>query len=59
MKVDLTDTAAVNTVLEREKPDFIIHAAAERFPDKVEKQYEQTRQLNINASGSLTSIASN
>lgn len=57
VKVDLTDAAQVQALMEREKPDFVVHAAAERFPDKVENEYEKTKDLNVTASGKLASLA--
>ncbi|KAF2368675.1 RmlD-like substrate binding domain [Trinorchestia longiramus] len=56
-KVDITNTSEVQAVLERERPDLVIHAAAERAPDKVENKYEETRNLNVTASKNLASLA--
>lgn len=58
MKCDLTDSSSVEALIEKEKPDFIIHAAAERAPDAVENRYEETRKLNVAASGHLAALAS-
>lgn len=57
IKCDLTDQEAVKDLIEKEKPNFIIHAAAERFPDVVEKKYEETRLLNIKTAGHIASVA--
>lgn len=57
IKCDLTDLEAVKDLIEKEKPNFIIHAAAERFPDVVEKKYEKTRLLNIKTAGHIASVA--
>lgn len=57
IKCDLTDQEAVKDLVEREKPNFIIHAAAERFPDVVENKYEETRLLNIKTAGHIASVA--
>lgn len=57
IKCDLTDQEAVKNLIEKEKPNFIIHAAAERFPDVVEKKYEETRLLNIKTSGHIAAVA--
>ncbi|XP_045606288.1 methionine adenosyltransferase 2 subunit beta [Procambarus clarkii] len=57
IKCDLTNPEAVSTLINKEKPDFIIHAAAERFPDVVENKYEETLLLNVKASGHLSSLA--
>lgn len=57
IKCDLTDQEAVKNLIEKEKPNFIINAAAERFPDVVENKYEETRLLNINTAGHIAAIA--
>ncbi|XP_063614051.1 methionine adenosyltransferase 2 subunit beta-like [Penaeus indicus] len=57
VKCDLTDSSSVEVLIEKEKPDFIIHAAAERAPDAVENRYEETRKLNVAASGHLAAVA--
>lgn len=57
MKCDLTDHEAVTNLLEKEKPDVIIHSAAERFPDVVENKYEETCLLNIKSSAHIANIA--
>ncbi|XP_047469523.1 methionine adenosyltransferase 2 subunit beta-like [Penaeus chinensis] len=57
VKCDLTDSSSVEVLIDKEKPDFIIHAAAERAPDAVENRYEETRKLNVAASGHLAAIA--
>ncbi|XP_042862640.1 methionine adenosyltransferase 2 subunit beta-like [Penaeus japonicus] len=57
VKCDLTDSSSVEALIEKEKPDFIIHAAAERAPDAVENRYEETRKLNVAASGHLAALA--
>jgi len=46
---DLLDAAATRDLVAREKPSHIVHAAAQRFPDKVEAQFEQAQALNITA----------
>ncbi|KAK8404709.1 hypothetical protein O3P69_007753 [Scylla paramamosain] len=57
IKCDLTDLEAVRLVIEKEKPNFIIHTAAQRFPDVVETQYEETRILNIKSAENIASLA--
>ncbi|KAA0192981.1 hypothetical protein HAZT_HAZT002626 [Hyalella azteca] len=56
-KVDITIPSQVKAVLEREQPNCIIHAAAERAPDKVENKYDETRNLNVTASENLATLA--
>ncbi|KAK7097521.1 methionine adenosyltransferase 2 subunit beta-like isoform X2 [Littorina saxatilis] len=48
-KVDITDKQAVNNVMQEFKPTVVIHSAAERRPDVVEKQVEATQALNVSA----------
>ncbi|KAJ2902929.1 hypothetical protein MKZ38_010660 [Zalerion maritima] len=57
LKVDLCDPAAVEKTLEDVKPQVIVHCAANRFPDKVDKDPNGTRALNIDASRSLSRLA--
>ncbi|KAK7060693.1 hypothetical protein SK128_017193 [Halocaridina rubra] len=57
VQCDITNTDAVRALVEKEKPTFIIHAAAERAPDAVENKYDETRRLNVASSGHLAAIA--
>ncbi|KAK4318418.1 hypothetical protein Pmani_010576 [Petrolisthes manimaculis] len=57
VKCDLTDHEAVTSLLEKVKPDVIIHSAAERFPDVVENKYEETRLLNIKTAAHIATVA--
>ncbi|XP_065182046.1 methionine adenosyltransferase 2 subunit beta-like [Sycon ciliatum] len=54
-KVDLRDLAAVQAVLADAKPEVVVHAAAERRPDVVEKQADATEALNVTATRQLAS----
>lgn len=47
VKLDLTDSEAVDAFLDSNKPDVIIHTAAERRPDVVENSPEASRVLNV------------
>ena len=47
MKLDLTDTKQTTAFIQRIKPRVLIHAAAQRFPDKVEEDYEAAQRLNV------------
>jgi len=49
IKADLTDSAEVATLFAAAKPDFVIHAAAERRPDIVDRNPSQARALNVAA----------
>lgn len=55
-KVDLEDGAAVAAVLDDVRPTVVVHCAANRFPDKVDKDPQGTRRLNIDASQALASL---
>ena len=46
-KVDLRDRHDVANALDEAKPKVVIHAAAERRPDVVEKNEEETMALNV------------
>ena len=47
--MDLTDTSSINSFITKLKPDFLIHSAAQRFPDKMQENPEQARLLNVEA----------
>jgi len=47
----------VQDVIENTKPSIIIHAAAERAPDVVEKDFETAVKLNVTATKVLAKIA--
>lgn len=57
-KVDLCDGVQVEEVLEQFKPDVVIHSAAERRPDMVEKQKDKTVALNVTATQTLAELCS-
>ncbi len=56
-RLDLTDTAAVSEYVKTDKPDVILHAAAERRPDVSMKNPEGTTALNITATSTLAAAA--
>lgn len=56
-KIDITDQKAVSDVMQEFKPSVVIHCAAERRPDVVEKQEEATYSLNVQASRFLCQAA--
>ena len=41
-----------------QQPSVILHSAAERRPDVVEKEEEKTKNLNVNATTLLCELAS-
>ena len=48
----------MENVIKEVEPDCIIHAAAERFPDRVENDFEMAMKLNVNTSKNLAILAS-
>lgn len=44
--LDLLDGNAIKELIEKEKPDSLIHCAAERRPDAAEKDPERAEKLN-------------
>lgn len=54
--LDLTDFPPTSEFIRNLKPQFVIHAAAQRFPDKVEKDFEAARLLNVEVSRHLATI---
>ncbi|KAM7204121.1 methionine adenosyltransferase 2 subunit beta [Rhypophila sp. PSN 637] len=70
IKLDLADAGQVEALLDREKPRVVVHfpsavplawltvqlGAANRFPDKVDKDPEGTKALNVEASGRLARL---
>lgn len=56
-RLDLRDAEAVRVFLDAERPDWIVHAAAERRPDAVDKAPEDARRLNVGATDTLATWA--
>ena len=56
-KLDLTDFGTVTAAITKFKPTFIIHSAAQRFPDKVSSNPEAARRLNVDATFHLADTA--
>ena len=52
-RLDLTDESATADFLNQLKPQIVIHAAAQRFPDKVEKDPKAALELNVSVSRRL------
>ncbi|PWN42724.1 Vps5-domain-containing protein [Ceraceosorus guamensis] len=57
ISLDLLDTSSLREVLQRFKPDVIIHTAAERRPDVVEADPQGSMELNVDVPGRLAEIA--
>ncbi|KAI1131239.1 hypothetical protein F5Y10DRAFT_234115 [Nemania abortiva] len=56
LKVDLAKPNEVEAALDKVKPNVVVHCAANRFPDKCDKDPEGTRALNVIATESLASL---
>lgn len=57
VKLDLTKPEEVEEFVKKSKPSVLIHAAAQRYPDQVEKNYEQALKLNVESSEQLARIS--
>uniref|UniRef100_A0A8P4KB85 Methionine adenosyltransferase 2 subunit beta n=1 Tax=Dicentrarchus labrax TaxID=13489 RepID=A0A8P4KB85_DICLA len=57
LRCDLTDEDAVKRLLHEYKPDVIVHCAAERRPDVVERHTEAAVNLNVHATSMLAKEA--
>ena len=51
--LDLTDLEATRSFVLNFKPSHVIHAAAQRFPDKVEADTEAAMKLNVESSRTI------
>ncbi|KAK0674137.1 hypothetical protein QBC41DRAFT_310435 [Cercophora samala] len=56
LKVDLANADELKKVLDDVKPQVVVHCAANRFPDKVDKDPEGTRALNVEAPRTLAQL---
>lgn len=57
LRCDLTDEDAVRGLLHEYKPDVIVHCAAERRPDVVDRHTEAAVNLNVHATSTLAKEA--
>ncbi|CAI6096459.1 unnamed protein product [Clonostachys chloroleuca] len=57
LKVELGSEDEVRKMVDEVKPQVIVHCAAQRFPDKVDKDPEGAKALNVEASRSLARLA--
>ncbi len=57
IKLNLLNMNEVDNFIVKEKPDYIIHCAAERKPDVSQKDPEGTIKLNVRATEQLARIA--
>jgi len=53
---DITDKEATTQLLTAFKPNLVIHAAAQRFPDKMEKEFEKSWNLNVTATQTISEV---
>ncbi|XP_037567720.1 methionine adenosyltransferase 2 subunit beta [Dermacentor silvarum] len=53
----ITGASADGKIVKEKKPHVIVHSAAQRFPDKVEKDYDASYALNVTASKNLAALA--
>lgn len=58
-KVDLSNSEELQCVIDDFKPDFVVHSAAERRPDKVDGDREGTHNLNVSATSNICKMAAN
>eukprot|EP00580_Thalassiosira_gravida_P017177 CAMPEP_0201657964 /NCGR_PEP_ID=MMETSP0494-20130426/1023_1 /ASSEMBLY_ACC=CAM_ASM_000839 /TAXON_ID=420259 /ORGANISM="Thalassiosira gravida, Strain GMp14c1" /LENGTH=576 /DNA_ID=CAMNT_0048134889 /DNA_START=8 /DNA_END=1738 /DNA_ORIENTATION=+ len=52
-QLNLLDAHATTELLEKHRPDVIVHCAAERFPDAFEKKLEESMKLNVESTQHL------
>ncbi|KAI7902061.1 uncharacterized protein BX663DRAFT_511628 [Cokeromyces recurvatus] len=56
VKLNLTDASAVEEFLKEQKPNVLVHCAAERRPDVAEQDHEGVLRLNIETPRCLATI---
>jgi dTDP-4-dehydrorhamnose reductase len=56
-KLDLTDDTEVEKTITQFKPSFIIHCAAQRFPEKVDLDPEGAAKINVGTSRHIAQVA--
>lgn len=56
VRLDLTDFPAVSAFVKQLRPNFVVHAAAQRFPDKVEADPEAANLINVAATSHLAEL---
>jgi len=53
VQMDITDNDAMDKLIASTKPNLIIHSAAQRFPDQMEKEPEKSWKLNVDTTQHL------
>lgn len=56
-QLDLLDSSALRSHLASFQPDVVIHCAAERRPDVVEKEPERSQELNVDVPARLAEMS--
>lgn len=57
--IDICNHEKTEELLKKFMPNCIVHCAAQRFPDKVDKDLEGTVRLNVEATKNLAHLAGN
>ncbi|EDN02533.1 conserved hypothetical protein [Histoplasma mississippiense (nom. inval.)] len=58
VKADLLDEGEIVALLDRTKPNVVVHCAANRFPDKCDQNPDAARKINVVATRSLARATS-
>lgn len=53
IKLNILDQVEIERVLDAEKPNVVVHCAANRFPDSCTAKPDAARELNVDASRAL------
>jgi len=53
LQIDITDSVAMDKLINSTKPNLVIHSAAQRFPDQMEKEPEKSWNLNVDTTQHL------
>ncbi|MCE5255414.1 MAG: SDR family oxidoreductase [Spirochaetaceae bacterium] len=53
IKADLANSGEIESIIASQKPDLVIHAAAERRPDIVDKDPKRAQALNVEATANM------
>lgn len=56
-KVDITNKEEIRNAICDFRPSFVIHSAAQRFPDKVDSDPEAAHTLNVEATRYIVDAA--
>ncbi|PSN53758.1 Methionine adenosyltransferase 2 subunit beta [Blattella germanica] len=58
-KIDLTNHDDVRGAVTQFKPNFVIHCAAQRFPEKVDSDPKAATQINVDSTKHLAEVSGN